>query len=488
MPYKSVSELPAWVRKLPLKRQRQFMHVWNSVYQSCIDNGNDASRCESRAFAAARSVVAKKVKSLSEISTLSFHLDDTSKIVEMLSKFTPPYTIEQMQEDVGEKFKCECLKCGYVMESDKHCADIKCPKCGGTMRRVDRPGQGRLTDEEDDRLIKYTVDGILEELLLSEKHIRDFLDDKNTICTTCLKEKHLPLIKALSKEGSSLTKDQRKKETFLNCATLAAELIPMVDNLDDDTAMKMQDTIRDIRKNMSRIMGKYPNTGVLSEKAMYLGWVPEKGVSGLTKEAEESVPPHLRFWEKDDEVERIDIRNRLAEAILSGDVVLTKDDLLYDRVSPPDPPESPSIRDDGPYKPGQRTIWSYHQNADRIEFDGILLSYGAWNGYYYPPDVIDSFDATQLIGMPVKFEHDKRKVGEYTFAKNTDDHSIYVKGWVDDPKVCELIRSGDVKGLSPKVFFKADDSRRTVKQITKIEEGSVVQNPACKVCFISWAS
>jgi len=39
-------------------------------------------------------------------------------------------------------YKCECLECGHKMSSDKHCKDIKCPKCGGEMRRAERPGIG----------------------------------------------------------------------------------------------------------------------------------------------------------------------------------------------------------------------------------------------------------------------------------------------------------------------------------------------------------
>jgi ATP-dependent protease ClpP protease subunit len=42
----------------------------------------------------------------------------------------------------GEKFQCECIECGYEMESAEHCRDIKCPKCDGTMRRKERPGPG----------------------------------------------------------------------------------------------------------------------------------------------------------------------------------------------------------------------------------------------------------------------------------------------------------------------------------------------------------
>jgi len=40
-------------------------------------------------------------------------------------------------------YECECIECGYRMTSDQHCKDLKCPKCGGQMRRVERPGVGQ---------------------------------------------------------------------------------------------------------------------------------------------------------------------------------------------------------------------------------------------------------------------------------------------------------------------------------------------------------
>ena len=42
-----------------------------------------------------------------------------------------------------ETYNCECIECGHKLESDKHCVDVKCPKCGGDMRRLERPGPGR---------------------------------------------------------------------------------------------------------------------------------------------------------------------------------------------------------------------------------------------------------------------------------------------------------------------------------------------------------
>ena len=49
----------------------------------------------------------------------------------------------------SDEYNCECIDCGHKLESKKHCQDIKCPKCGGEMRRVERPGPGK--GEEQDR-------------------------------------------------------------------------------------------------------------------------------------------------------------------------------------------------------------------------------------------------------------------------------------------------------------------------------------------------
>jgi len=51
--------------------------------------------------------------------------------------------------DDGEKeeYECECLDCGYKMKTDKHCSDIECPECGGEMRRSERPGEGKSSDD-----------------------------------------------------------------------------------------------------------------------------------------------------------------------------------------------------------------------------------------------------------------------------------------------------------------------------------------------------
>jgi len=56
MPYNSISEIPKYVKKYSAKIQRQWMHVFNSVYKSTDKN-------EERAVKAANSILKKRFKS-----------------------------------------------------------------------------------------------------------------------------------------------------------------------------------------------------------------------------------------------------------------------------------------------------------------------------------------------------------------------------------------------------------------------------------------
>jgi len=55
MPYDSIKSLPEYVKKYSVKIQRQFMHVFNSVYKRTGD--------EKRAFMAGNSVLKKRMSS-----------------------------------------------------------------------------------------------------------------------------------------------------------------------------------------------------------------------------------------------------------------------------------------------------------------------------------------------------------------------------------------------------------------------------------------
>jgi len=62
----------------------------------------------------------------------------------------------EMLRDLGvdtetkETYRCECIKCGAKVTSEKHCKDLKCEKCGGQMRRADRPGPGQDAPKQEE--------------------------------------------------------------------------------------------------------------------------------------------------------------------------------------------------------------------------------------------------------------------------------------------------------------------------------------------------
>ncbi|MBN1253984.1 MAG: hypothetical protein JXA50_01755 [Deltaproteobacteria bacterium] len=60
--------------------------------------------------------------------------------------------VQKMFDDLEAKAKytCECIKCGHQIETDRHCKDLKCPKCGGQMRRAEKPGPGQDSIEGED--------------------------------------------------------------------------------------------------------------------------------------------------------------------------------------------------------------------------------------------------------------------------------------------------------------------------------------------------
>ena len=60
-----------------------------------------------------------------------------------------PKSLVEIPAEAAEQFECECIKCGHAMKSEQHCKDLKCPECGGQMRRKERPGPGQGKQEEE---------------------------------------------------------------------------------------------------------------------------------------------------------------------------------------------------------------------------------------------------------------------------------------------------------------------------------------------------
>jgi len=74
---------------------------------------------------------------------------DKKKIYNNLAKYYKKFDKEvpEFKSEEKEVFNCECISCGYTMQSEEHCSNITCPECGGEMRRAERPGPGKSIDE-----------------------------------------------------------------------------------------------------------------------------------------------------------------------------------------------------------------------------------------------------------------------------------------------------------------------------------------------------
>jgi len=94
--------------------------------------------------------------------------DEFVKIKTFFDGYDLPDQGQGLGEDgKKETFNCECIQCGYKVTSEKHCKDLNCPKCGGQMRREERPGPGRsLPDQDAFELEKLLQDEISGELAL----------------------------------------------------------------------------------------------------------------------------------------------------------------------------------------------------------------------------------------------------------------------------------------------------------------------------------
>lgn len=57
MPYDNINSLPEWTKKYSDKLQRQYLHVWNSVYAKVLKETGNAKEAEQRAFQGAASVL-----------------------------------------------------------------------------------------------------------------------------------------------------------------------------------------------------------------------------------------------------------------------------------------------------------------------------------------------------------------------------------------------------------------------------------------------
>ncbi len=110
--------------------------------------------------------------------------------------------------------------------------------------------------------------------------------------------------------------------------------------------------------------------------------------------------------------------------------------------------------------------------------EGVALSPGVWNGFYYPPEVIKAAKS-KIEHIPVDVEHKEDLIVGETGKATIKGNDLVVELNIYDD------RYKDAKcGLSIDAIIEVDKIRKIVKRIVKFKSLSLVSNPACRVCFI----
>lgn len=82
---------------------------------------------------------------------------------------------EAVTKEQKAKYTCECIDCGHTLETDEHCKDLECPKCGGTMRRIERPGPGEESLDKPEEVAEVEPEEPKPKEI-SQEQLRDDID------------------------------------------------------------------------------------------------------------------------------------------------------------------------------------------------------------------------------------------------------------------------------------------------------------------------
>jgi len=170
-------------------------------------------------------------------------------VLEAVSLTNSPvmYTMPEVHLDKTEKYNCECIKCGYKMQSEEHCNKIKCPECGGTMRRAERPGPGQESSKNTQGDVKnksnggtkMTIEEILNAIKEGEFDSSKITDEQRTEIIEKfgieIKNEDPEKDKKLSKENENL---KNEAETLKDVNKQLSDRLSKIEKANHDKAKK----------------------------------------------------------------------------------------------------------------------------------------------------------------------------------------------------------------------------------------------------------
>jgi len=120
---------------------------------------------------------------------------------------------------------------------------------------------------------------------------------------------------------------------------------------------------------------------------------------------------------------------------------------------------------------------------------GNIISEGAWNGVYFPNNVLQevSKEHMECIKVDVGESHEDKleDVGDIqSIEYKKGERGWYIEALIEDEEAKKLIDNMDTPGFSIETILMIDTNRRIVEEVKEISCVVIVPNPACKVCYI----
>lgn len=368
----------------------------------------------------------------------------------------------QMDEDAPweesdeeeQVYECECIECGLVIETGEHCRDIKCPDCGGEMRRVDRPGAGYQDDNTEEEeveekkeyedkkfnILKHWWKGELTFKDIDEmKHFDFIIDGKQFV----FKENPIENDEIECSVREPYSKDFIDKgidgHELLNNrqpGTLGRERPCWIKSLANGEVnyLEYDDCIKiDFSKEC---LNEVWNIKLLNKEKNI--WLLEKTKKVIQNHDVEYVENLKNF-----ELQQDPIDIQLMEEDSDGNLII----------------------------------------------EGNIISNGTWNGLYFTEESIKSIDESTIENLKIDVGKDHRdkmeSVGEVIkYEWNDQDNAWWIRAKITDSEAVELAQELENAGFSIEVIVMVDEVKKMIEEINELECVVLVENPACQVCYV----
>lgn len=163
----------------------------------------------------------------------------------------------------GSAYRCECLDCGRIVESDEHCRLVRCPKCGGEMRRVERPGPGQRSAQASAALAAVP-ENLAFEILAEEVSISAAVAEGED-------EPKLPRFSMLAYSGGGLAVNGWQYPVYISLAGMATQrdqVTMLKDHVEEDPVGYADRADVHIDEKMLRLDGVISGTGEAARRVV----------------------------------------------------------------------------------------------------------------------------------------------------------------------------------------------------------------------------